>query len=105
MGRGAAGIIANSRAAATPDSQPIAQHLLKELCLMSSNAFTYTAEQLAGVVEAALEHARAQGASAEAEASEGFGQSVTVRRSEVETIEYNRDKALGVTVYVGHSRG
>ena len=28
---------------------------------------------------------------------EGYGQTVTVRRGEVETIEYNRDKGLGVT--------
>jgi PmbA protein len=30
---------------------------------------------------------------------------VTVRRGEVETIEYNRDKGIGVTVYVGQQRG
>ena len=37
--------------------------------------------------------------------SEGFGQTVTVRKGEVETIEYNRDKGIGVTVYVGQHRG
>ncbi len=37
--------------------------------------------------------------------SEGLGQSVSVRRQEVETIEYNRDKGLGVTVYIGQRRG
>jgi len=53
-----------------------------------------------------LAHARSLGASAaETEVSEGFGQSVTVRRGEVETIEYNRDKGVGVTVYVGKRRG
>jgi PmbA protein len=30
---------------------------------------------------------------------------VTVRRNEVETIEYTRDKGLGVTVYIGQQRG
>jgi PmbA protein len=30
---------------------------------------------------------------------------VTVRRGEVETIEYNRDKGIGVTVYLGKQRG
>ena len=30
---------------------------------------------------------------------------VTVRRGEVETIEYNRDKGVGVTVYIGKQRG
>jgi PmbA protein len=53
-----------------------------------------------------LDYARQKGASAaETEVSEAFGQSVTVRRGEVETIEYNRDKGVGVTVYVGKSRG
>ena len=42
---------------------------------------------------------------AETELSEGFGQSVTVRRGEVETIEYNRDKGVDVTVYIGQQRG
>lgn len=46
------------------------------------------------------------GASAcEADVSEGFGQSVTVRQGEVETIEYNRDKGIGVTVYLGQRKG
>ena len=36
---------------------------------------------------------------------DGFGQNVTVRRGEVETIEYNRDKGLSVTVYKGQKRG
>ncbi|MDE2367067.1 MAG: metalloprotease PmbA, partial [Betaproteobacteria bacterium] len=37
--------------------------------------------------------------------TDGFGQNVTVRRGEVETIEYNRDKGLSVTVYIGQKRG
>ena len=55
----------------------------------------------------ALAGARAtRGASdAEVEVSAGVGQSVTVRRGEVETVEYNRDKGLGVTVYFGQRRG
>lgn len=54
----------------------------------------------------ALELARARGASdAEAEASASVGQSVTVRLGEVETVEYNRDKALAITVYFGKRRG
>jgi PmbA protein len=35
----------------------------------------------------------------------GSGQSVSVRRQEVETIEYNRDKGLGISVYIGQRRG
>ena len=54
----------------------------------------------------AVELARARGASdAEAETSASVGQSVTVRLGEVETVEYNRDKALAVTVYFGQRRG
>jgi PmbA protein len=53
-----------------------------------------------------LKHARELGASAcECEVSEGYGQTVTVRRGEVETIEYNRDKSIGVSVYLGQCRG
>ena len=53
-----------------------------------------------------LNHARQLGATAcETDVSEGFGQSVTVRRNEVETIEYNRDKGIGVTVYLNQQRG
>ena len=53
-----------------------------------------------------LQHARELGASAcETEVSEGVGQTVTVRRGEVETIEYNRDKSIGVSVYIGQCRG
>ncbi|MDP3137634.1 MAG: metallopeptidase TldD-related protein, partial [Burkholderiaceae bacterium] len=39
------------------------------------------------------------------EVSEGFGQTVTARQGEVETIEYNRDKGIGVTAYIGKQRG
>lgn len=53
-----------------------------------------------------LAHARKSGASdCEVDVSEGFGQSVTVRQREVETIEYNRDKGIGVTVYLGQQKG
>lgn len=54
----------------------------------------------------AIERARALGASdADAEASASVGQSVTVRLGDVETVEYNRDKSLSVTVYFGQRRG
>jgi len=55
---------------------------------------------------ACLEAAKSRGASdAEVEVSAALGQSVTVRRGEVETVEYNRDKGLAVTVYFGKRRG
>jgi PmbA protein len=58
------------------------------------------------VVERALALARAGGATA-AEAAVGIsnGLSVTVRLGEVETLEYQRDRSLGVTVYAGQRKG
>jgi PmbA protein len=73
---------------------------------MSDQGFSYTEAQLRQLAADVLDHARAVGASAcEVDVSEAFGQSVTVRRQEVETIEYNRDKGLGVTAYHGQQRG
>jgi PmbA protein len=71
-----------------------------------SDGFAHSKSALRELAQAALDHASARGASAcEVDVSEGFGQSVSVRRQEVETIEYNRDKGLGVTVYLGQRRG
>ena len=62
--------------------------------------------ELEGVVAAILAEARAQGASgAEAGVSFEAGLSVTVRLGEVETLEYHRDRGLGVTVYFGQRKG
>jgi PmbA protein len=71
-----------------------------------SQAFANSQEALRAIAQAVLDHAAAIGATAcEVDVSEGLGQSVSVRRQEVETIEYNRDKGLGVTVYLGQRRG
>ena len=73
---------------------------------MSGNQFSNDEATLRQIAADVLGYAREQGASAvETEVSEGFGQTVTVRRGEVETIEYNRDKGIGVTVYIGKRRG
>jgi PmbA protein len=58
------------------------------------------------VVERALTLAKGAGATA-AEAGVGVstGLSVTVRLGEVETLEYQRDRSLGVTVYAGQRKG
>ena len=69
-------------------------------------ALAHEESQLREITADVLQYARAQGASAaEAEVSEGVGQTVTVRCGEVETIEYNRDKGIGVSVYFGKRRG
>jgi PmbA protein len=68
--------------------------------------FSYPHAALETIAADVLARARAQGASdCEVEVSEGFGQTVSVRKQEVETIEYNRDKGVGVTVYVGKQKG
>jgi PmbA protein len=73
---------------------------------MPDTRFTHTLDKLKELASAVLSYAKERGASAaEAEVSEGFGQTVTVRQDEVETIEYNRDKGIGVTVYIGKQRG
>ena len=73
---------------------------------MSQARFSHDLTTLKTIVADALAHAAQKGASAcEGEASDGYGQTVTVRKGEVETIEYNRDKSLGVTVYVGKRKG
>ena len=62
--------------------------------------------ELESVVTLALETARASGATqAEADASLSKGLSVTVRLGEVETVEYQRDRSLGITVYFGTRKG
>ena len=73
---------------------------------MASSEFTHSADTLRQIARDVLDYARDRGATAaETEVSEGFGQGVTVRRGEVETIEYNRDKGVGVSVYIGKQRG
>ncbi len=58
------------------------------------------------VIDSALHDAKRQGAtSAEAAVSRGQGMSVSVRLGDVETVEYNRDKSLGISVYIGHRTG
>ena len=61
---------------------------------------------LADLAQFSLDRAKALGATAaEVEISTSLGQDVTVRLGEVETIEHNRDKGLGITVYLGQRRG
>jgi len=72
----------------------------------SPHGFTYTREAFQQLVEDALALARSLGASdAGVEVSEGSGLSVSVRKGEIEHVERNRDKSMGVTVYVGQRRG
>ncbi len=68
--------------------------------------FALTRAQFEQLAEDALAVAKQLGASdAGVEVSEGVGLSVSVRKGEIENVERNRDKSIGVTVYVGQRRG
>lgn len=73
---------------------------------VSSNPVRLAQEDLKSIIERALEEARARGASqAEAAVSQDTGLSVGVRLGEVETLEHQRDRSMGITVYFGHRKG
>jgi PmbA protein len=62
--------------------------------------------ELLALVDIALQEAKARGADqAEAAVSMDVGLSVSVRLGEVETVEYQRDRGMGVTVYFGTRKG
>jgi len=70
------------------------------------SGFSYHRDFFEDLVDTALGHAKKLGATdAAAEASEGCGLSVSVRKGELENVERNRDKSLGITVYIGKKRG
>ena len=72
----------------------------------AADGFSYSRAYFEELVDSALAHAKKLGATdAGAEASEGCGLSVSVRKGELENVERNRDKSLGITVYVGARRG
>ena len=72
----------------------------------AENGFAYRKSQFQQTVEDTLALAKKLGASdAGAEVSEGVGLSVSVRKGELENVERNRDKSLGVSVYLGQRRG
>jgi PmbA protein len=61
---------------------------------------------LRSLVERALAEAHTAGATqADVGISVDTGLSVTVRLGEVETLEYQRDRGMGITVYVGRKKG
>ena len=72
----------------------------------AEQGFAYSQDHFRQLIEDVLAEARRQGASdAGAEVSEGSGMSVSVRRGQLENVERNRDKSLGISVYLGQRRG
>lgn len=73
---------------------------------MSESHFTHSQDQLKQIARDVLGYARETGGTdAAVEISEGSGLSVSVRKGKIETIEQNKDKGLGITVFVGQKRG
>ncbi len=73
---------------------------------VSGNPVRLAQEDLESIIERALEEARTRGASqAEAGVSQDTGLSVGVRLGEVETLEHQRDRSMGITVYFGQRKG
>ena len=63
-------------------------------------------DRLAELAQDVIRRARAAGASqAEVAASIDTGLNVNVRLGEVETVEHNRDRGFGLTVYFGQRKG
>lgn len=72
----------------------------------AEQGFAYSQDQFRQLIEDVLAEAKRLGASdAGAEVSEGSGMSVSVRRGKLENVERNRDKSLGISVYLGQRRG
>ena len=70
------------------------------------NARSPSADELSALVERALAEAGKQGATAaDVGISIDSGLSVSVRLGEVETLEHHRNRAMGITAYVGHRKG
>src|SRR6516165_2067313 len=68
--------------------------------------FPVSTADLERIARSMIDTARDVGATAaETEVSQAVGQSITVRKGDVETIAYHRDKSVSITVYVGRRRG
>jgi PmbA protein len=76
------------------------------MSVVPSSPLRLAQEDLESIIERALDEARSRGASqAEAAVSQDTGLSVGVRLGEVETLEHQRDRSMGVTVYFGQRKG
>src|SRR5437763_11230832 len=66
------------------------------------HGFTFDAAELRDMAEQVVGRAQRAGASGcECEVSEGYGLTVAVRKGKPDTIEHNRDRGVGVSIYLG----
>jgi PmbA protein len=66
------------------------------------HGFTCAPAQLRELAQSVLDQARLAGAAGcDCDVSESYGLSVTVRKGKPDTVEHNRDRSLGVSVYWG----
>lgn len=73
---------------------------------ISTNELTENREELSRIIDSVLTQAKAMGASAaEADVGVGSGLSANVRKGEIDKLEYERDKGLGITVYINGQKG
>lgn len=71
----------------------------------NNTIFIHSQEQWRALAQEVLDYARQKGASdAAVEFSESNGLSVSVRKGGIETIEQNKDKGMGVTIYMGSGK-
>jgi PmbA protein len=76
------------------------------MAVVPSSPLRLTQEDLESIIRLSLDEARLRGASqAEAAVSQDTGLSVGVRLGEVETLEHQRDRSMGITVYFGQRKG
>jgi PmbA protein len=68
----------------------------------SRGGFSCSSEELRELARLVLDAAKRAGASGcDCEVSEGHGLTVTVRKGKPDVIEHNRDRSLGVSIYLG----
>jgi PmbA protein len=79
---------------------------MAQLTPSSSNQLSHSQQDLQDLVAMAIDEARKLGATeSEVGISVDTGLSVTARLGEVETLEYQRDRGMGITVYRGKRKG
>ncbi len=89
-----------------PKSAKPSARLAQKASAQADQGFAYSRSFFEDLVDSAFKHAKKLGATdAAAHASEGCGLSVSVRKGELENVERNRDKGLGITVHIGQRRG